>query len=124
MVQNNDNNTLMLFPELSAQEFNFDTMLGDKSYQTVCGCPVKIDKIIRDTTKTTVLGISGTMVVRGVKIRGVWDCYGNVMECQKTLQLTSPRCMLANINNIFRGTTESMFRLVSVQSLTEKGGDE
>lgn len=124
MVQNNDNNTLMLFPELSAQEFNFDSMLGDKSYQTVCGCPVKIDKIIRDTTKTTVLGISGTMVVRGVKIRGVWDCYGNVMECQKTLQLTSPRCMLANINNIFRGTTESMFRLVSVQSLTEKGGDE
>lgn len=124
MAQNNDNNTLMLFPELSAQEFNFDSMLGDKSYQTVCGCPVKIDKIIRDTTKTTVLGISGTMVVRGVKIRGVWDCYGNVMECQKTLQLTSPRCMLANINNIFRGTTESMFRLVSVQSLIEKGGDE
>lgn len=121
MAQNNENNTLMLFPELSAQEFNFDSMLGDKSYQTVCGCPVKIDKIIRDTTKTTVLGISGTMVVRGVKIRGVWDCYGNVMECQKTLQLTSPRCMLANINNIFRGTTESMFRLVSVQSLAEKG---
>lgn len=124
MVQNNDNNTLMLFPELSAQEFNFDSMLGDKSYQTVCGCPVKIDKIIRDTTKTTVLGISGTMIVRGVKIRGVWDCYGNVMECQKTLQLISPRCMLANINNIFRGTTESMFRLVSVQSLAEKGGDK
>ena len=124
MAQNNDNNTLMLFTELSAQEFNFDSMLGDKSYQTVCGCPVKIDKIIRDTTKTTVLGISGTMVVRGVKIRGVWDCYGNIMECQKTLQLTSPRCMLANINNIFRGTTESMFRLVSVQSLAEKGGAE
>lgn len=123
MAQNNDNNTLMLFPELSAQEFNFDSMLGDKSYQTVCGCPVKIDKIIRDTTKTTVLGISGTMIVRGVKIRGVWDCYGNVMECQKTLQLTSPRCMLANINNIFRGTTESMFRLVSVQSLAEEGGE-
>ena len=112
----------MLFPELSTQEFDFNSMLGDKSYQTVCGCPVKIDKILRDTTKTTVLGISGTMVVRGVKIRGVWDCYGNIMECQKTLQLTSPHFMLANINNIFRGTTESMFRLVSVQSLAEKGG--
>lgn len=114
MVQNNDNNTLMLFPEIRTAEFNFDTMLGDKSYQTICGCPVRIDKILRDTTKTTVLGVSGTMVVRGVKIRGVWDCYGNIMECQKTLQLTSPRCMLANIDNIFRGTTESMFRLVSV----------
>lgn len=122
MAQNNNNNTLMLFSELSAQEFDFNTMLGDKSYHTICGCPVKIDKIIRDTTKTTVLGVSGTMVVRGVKIRGVWDCYGNIMECQKTLQLTSPRCMLANIDNIFRGTTESMFRLVSVQSLAEKGG--
>lgn len=114
----------MLFPELSTQEFDFNTMLGDKSYQTICGCPVKVDKILRDTTKTTVLGVSGTMVVRGVKIRGVWDCYGNIMECHKTLQLTSPRCMLANIDNIFRGTTESMFRLVSVQSLAEKGGDK
>lgn len=115
-------NTPMLFPEIGTAEFNFDSMLGDKSYQTICGCRVHIDKILRDTTKTTVLGVSGTMVVRGVKIRGVWDCYGNIMECQKTLQLTSPRCMLANINNIFRGTTESMFRLVSVQSLAEKGG--
>lgn len=107
-------NTLMLFPEIGTAEFDFNSMLGDKSYHTICGCPVKIDKIIRDITKTTVLGVSGTMVVRGVKIRGVWDCYGNITECQKTLQLTSPRSMLANIDNIFRETTESMFRLVSV----------
>lgn len=115
------NNTLMLFPEMGTAEFDFNTMFGDKSYHTVCGLPVKVDKILRDTTKTTVLGISGTMVVRGVKIRGVWDCYGNIMECQKTLQLTSPRCLLANIHNIFSGTTESMFRLVSVEKLTEGG---
>lgn len=115
---------IMIFPEGWAQnlEFDFDTMLGDKSYQTICGCPVKIDKILRDTTKTTVLGISGTMIVRGVKIRGVWDCYGNIMECRKFLRLAAPRCLLANIDNIFSGTTESMFRLVSVQSLAEKGG--
>lgn len=123
MTQNNEtSNTLMLFPELGTVEFDFNSMLGDKSYHTICGCPVKIDKILRDTTKTTVLGVSGTMIVRGVKIRGVWDCYGNIMECQKTLQLTSPRCMLANIDNIFRGTTESMFRLVSVATLEQKGG--
>lgn len=114
-------NSLMLFPEMGTAEFDFNTMLGDKSYHTVCGLPVKVDKILRDTTKTTVLGISGTMIVRGVKIRGVWDCYGNIMECRKMLQLTSPRCMLANINNIFIGTTESMFRLVSVEELA-KGG--
>lgn len=116
-----ENNTLMLFPELGTAEFDFNAMLGDKSYHTICGLPVKVDKILRDTTKTTVIGISGTMIVRGVKIRGVWDCYGNIMECQKTLQLTSPHSLLANIKNIFRGTTESMFRLVSVEKLTEGG---
>lgn len=112
----------MLFPELGAAEFNFNAMLGDKSYHTICGLPVRIDRIIRDATKTTVIGISGTMVIRGVRIRGVWDCYGNIMECRKTLRLTSPRCMLANIDNIFSGTTESMFRLVSVKRL-EKGDE-
>ena len=123
MAQNNENpTTFMLFPEIGMQEFDYNSMLGDKSYHTVCGCPVKIDRILRDATKTTVLGVSGTMVVRGVKIRGVWDCYGNIMECQKSLQLTSPRSMFANINNIFSNTTESMFRLVSVASLAEKGG--
>lgn len=113
-------NKLMLFPEIGTQEFDFNSILGDKSYQIVCGCPVKIDRILRDTTKTTVLGISGTMVIRGVKIRGVWDCYGNIIECRKTLYLLSPRCMFANIDNIFCNTTEDMFRLVSVQQLAEK----
>lgn len=112
----------MLFPEIGTAEFDFDTMLGDKSYHTVCGLPVKIDKILRDTTKTSVIGISGTMIVRGVKIRGVWDPYGNIMECQKTLCLTSPRRMWANIENVFSNTTENMFRLVSVERLAEKGG--
>lgn len=114
----------MLFPEIGTAEFDYNSMLGDKSYHTICGCPVRIDKILRDTTKTTVLGVSGTMVVRGVKIRGVWDCYGNIMECQKSLQLTSPRNMLANIDNIFRGTTESMFRLVSVAQLSQVGNEK
>lgn len=108
---------MMIFPEVNTQEFDFDTMISDNSYHTMCGLPVKIDKILRDITKTTVLGISGTMVVRGVKIRGIWDSYGNIMECRKTLQLTSPRCLLANINNIFSDTTEAMFQLVSVTKL-------
>lgn len=109
-------NNLMLFPECWAQgiEFDYNTMIGDKSYHTVCGLPVKIDKIMRDVTKTTVLGISGTMVVRGVKIRGVWDCYGNIMECKKSLCLTSPSSLWVNIDNVFQNTTEAMFRLVSV----------
>lgn len=111
-------NRFMIFPEIGSREFDFNSILGDKSYQTTCGLPVKVDRILRDTTKTTVLGISGTMVVRGVRIRGVWDCFGNIMECRKTLQLTTPRELLANVENIFEGTTESMFRLVSVEELT------
>lgn len=111
---------MMLFPEWGMLEFDFNSMLGDKSYHTVCGLPVNIDKILRDTTKTTVIAISGTMIVRGVKIRGVWDCYGNIMECQKSLQLLSPKNLFANINNIFENTTESMFRLVSVESIEKK----
>lgn len=115
---------MVLFPEGWAQnfEFDFNSMLGNKSYRTLCGLPVKIDKIIYDITKTTVLGISGTMVIRGVKIRGVWDCYGNIMECRKSLYLTSPRSLWANIDNVFQNTTEAMFRLVSVEKLYEKGG--
>lgn len=105
---------MMIFPEINTQEFDFNAILGDSSYCTMCGLPVKVDKILRDVTQTTVLGISGIMVVRGVKIRGVWDSYGNIMECQKTLQLTSPRCLLTNINNIFADTTEGMFQLVNV----------
>lgn len=42
-------NTLMLFPEVGTAEFDFNTMLDDKSYQTICSCPVKVDKILRDT---------------------------------------------------------------------------
>ena len=33
-------------------------MLGDNSYCTMCGLPVKIDKVLRDVTQTTVLGVS------------------------------------------------------------------
>ena len=110
----------MLFPEIGTAEFDFDTMLTDKSYHTICGCPVRIDRILRDTTKTTVLGVSGTMVVRGVKIRGVWDCFGNIMECRKMLRFTTPGSMLTSVDHIFSDTTESMFRLVSVATLADK----
>ena len=112
----NTGKNLMLFPEQWNEEFDFD-ILGDKSYHTVCGIPVKVDRVIRDVTKTTVIGISGTMVIHGIKIRGVWDSLGNIMECRKTLQLTSPHSMFANIDNLFAGTTESMFRLVSVDKV-------
>lgn len=112
-------NNLMLFPCEDLPEFNWDSMLTSKSYHTICGFPVKIDRIIRDLTGTTVLGVSGTMVVRGVKLRGVWDSLGNIMEFKKTLQLSTPRKMFANIENMLSGTQESMFRLVNIRQLSE-----
>lgn len=108
---------LMLFSVGSQQEFDFDTMIGDNNYATITGIPVKIDRIIRDITKTTVVAISGTMLVRGVKIRGVWDVYGNIIKCKELLSLFTPKSLFVSIDNIFYGITEDMFRLVSVQDI-------
>ena len=108
-------NKLMLIPEISQQEFDFDTMIGDKSYTTLAGLPVKIDRIIRDVTKTTVIAISGIMTLRGVKIRGVWDMYGNIVRCKEIISLFVPKSFFTNIHNLFEGTTPDMFNLVSIQ---------
>lgn len=112
-------NNVMLFPASDEREFDFNTMIGDKNYTTLAGVPVKIDRILRDVTKTTVVGISGTMIIRGVKVRGVWDMYGNIVRCKEILSLFVPKTLFVNINSLFAGTTDDMFRLVNIQSLPE-----
>jgi hypothetical protein len=107
----------MLFPDLTQDTFDFDSLLKDPNYMTACGLKVKIDKILRDVTRTTVLGISGTMVLRGVRVRGLWDMYGNIIECKKTLNLFSPRQLMCNVDALFECTTKEMFRLVHVQEI-------
>ena len=42
--------------------------------------PVKVDKILYDLTGETCIGISGTFIMKGVKIRGVWDSVGNILH--------------------------------------------
>lgn len=113
------NDMLMLFPESNGKEFDFDSIIGDKSYSTIGGLPVDIDRIIRDVTKTTVLGISGTMIIRGVKVRGVWDVYGNIIECKSILSLFSPKSLTVNINSLFSGLPESIFRLVNLKKANQ-----
>ena len=115
MIMNTEG--LMIFPESVQEPFNFDTLIGSKEYATITNIPVRIDRIIRDVTKTTVLAISGTMVIRGVKVRGVWDAYGNMVECKKMLSLLSPKSMSVNLDNLFAETTSDMFRLVHMQKL-------
>lgn len=112
-------NNLMLIPEISQHEFDFNSIIGDKSYATIAGVPVKIDRIIRDVTKTTVIAISGTMSLRGVKVRGVWDMYGNMVRCKEIMSLFVPKSLTTSIYSLFEGTTPDIFKLVSVQSFNK-----
>lgn len=107
------------FQDLNNQrEFDFDSLIGNQNYAVIIGLPVKIDRIIRDITQTTVLGVSGTMVIRGVVVRGVWDMFGNILEFKKTMSLLSP--FKIDCLSLFSDTTEEMFRLVHVQESAKK----
>lgn len=113
-----DTSNLMIFQELNQEEFDFDSLLNNKDYTVLAGLPVKIDRIIRDITQTTVVAISGTMIMKGVKVRGVWDMYGNIVEFKKTLKLFTPNGY--DLNMLFSDTTNEMFRLVHVQKIEKK----
>lgn len=106
---------LMIFQEQNQEEFDFNSLVGRNDYFTITNIPVRIDRIIRDVTQTTVLGISGTMVIRGTKVRAVWDTLGNIIECKRILSLWSPKTLAENINSLFSDTTADMFRLVNIQ---------
>ena len=111
---------MMLFPELRREEFDFDSMIGDKSYATLSGIPVRIDRVMRDLTKTTVVAVSGVMTLRGVKVRGVWDMYGNIVRCKQMLSLFVPKSLFTSVDSLFEGTTSDMFQLVSVERRDER----
>lgn len=113
-----DTSNLMIFQELNQEEFDFDSLLNNKDYSVLAGLPVKIDRIIRDITQTTVVAISGTMIMKGVKVRGVWDMYGNIVEFKKMLRLFTPNSY--DLNMLFSDTTSEMFRLVHVQKIEKK----
>lgn len=110
-------NELMIFPEINQEEFDFNKLVGSKEYKTISGISVNIDRIIRDITQTTVIAVSGTMVIRGVKVRAVWDMFGNIVSCKESLSLLSPKKFTVNLDNLFAGTTKDIFKLVHVQEL-------
>lgn len=84
----------------------------------MAGIPVKIDRIIRDVTQTTVIAVSGTMVLKGVKMRGVWDMYGNIVEFKKTFSLLTPKGF--SMDALFSSATDRMFQLVHIQQLDKE----
>ena len=117
-------NKLMLFRELESKEFDFDSSIKEKGYATLSGIPVKVDRIIRDITRTTVIAISGTFVIRGVKIRGIWDMFGNIVEAKKILRLLSLNQFKACLDEIFEGNPKELFNLVHIQELEKNDEKE
>lgn len=110
-------NRLMLFKEINEKEFDFDSLIGEKGYALLSGIPVKIDRIIRDVTRTTVIAISGTFVLKGVKIRGVWDMFGNIVEVERMLTLLSPRSYYSNLFKEIGDYPKNLFNLVHIQEV-------
>lgn len=113
-------NDILLFPEFNNVDFDFNSLLDNPNYQTVCGLNVRIDKIMRDLTGTTVVAVSGTMNMRGVRVRGVWDMFGNIIEGKKMVSFFCPKSFVTSVDNLFKGTTQAMMQLVNVQSLEKK----
>lgn len=109
------NENIMIFPEVNQKEFDFNTLKKDNSMSLIIGIPVKIDRIYKDITNTTVVAISGTFVVKGVKIRGVWNPIGNIMEFKRTFSLlTSSKY---DWDSLLGNATKDMFQLVHCEEL-------
>lgn len=110
-----------LIPEpKNSEDFDFEKLKSDTNIETVCGLPVRIDKVLRDITGTMTIGISGTLNVRGAKLRGIWDCFGNPIDFKKTITFYTPAKLICSVESMFAGTTQAMFKLVSVQKITQQ----
>ena len=118
-----DIQNISLFSETTQVEFDYAALVKNNSYATISGLKVNIDKIYRDVTQTTVLAISGTMVINGVKVRGVWDPNGNIIEFKKMLQLFTPKAWMCDLNQMFSDTPANIFRLVHVQNVLPLKGE-
>ena len=104
------------YSELNEElEFDFNSLLNDKSFETISGIPVKIDKIIRDITGETVLAVSGVLIVLGTRVRAVWDLNGKVIEYNRIRNFLMPwknwECKVGD---------EDMLTLVRVEKLLNK----
>lgn len=92
-----------------------DSLLQDlNSVQTVSNIPVKVDKVLYDLSGTTIVGITGTIRIRGIKLRGVWDSMGNPLEFKKILTLNL-RDNFVDVNDLFDGFPKEYFTLVKAK---------
>ena len=107
-------NELMFLKE--SQEFDFNK-LKNMDVRTICGLPVKVDRVHYDVTGTTALCISGTFVVKGIRIRGYWDCFGNPIELKRTLSFHYPKSLCANLQALFRESDKNLLTLTTCQEI-------
>ena len=97
--------------------FNFESLKKNKKIQTVMNIHVKVDKVLYDLTGETCVGISGTFVVKGVRVRGVWDSLGNLLNFEKTGIMFGWE---KTFDNIFRGCNFDMFRLLTFKEISDE----
>ena len=109
-----DFSNLMIFREENT-EFDFNSIKSNDKYQIMAGVSVKIDRILRNITGETVVGVSGTMVLRGVKLRCVWDYLGNIIEVKRMFKLFSNKD--CDIQIIAETIDTSLFNLVKVDEV-------
>ena len=107
---------LIIYPELEGVDFDYDSIINGKNFETVTGIPVKIDKIIRDITGETVLAVSGTMSLNGTRVRAIWNLGGQIIEYRRFRNFLMPfKNWSVNMQ-----LDEDMFQLVKVEKLDKK----
>lgn len=107
---------LIIYPELKSGDFDYDSILNGKNFETITGIPVKIDKIIRDITGEAVLAISGTMSLQGTRIRAVWNLSGQILEYRRFRNFLMPfKNWSVNMQ-----LDEDMLQLVNIEKLDNK----
>lgn len=113
-MDNKDKTAKLALWQEMPQPFNFKSLVKPNSVQTVMNIPVKIDKVLYDLTGETVVGVTGTFVVKGIKIRGCWDPCGNILHFRKTGILFGWQKIF---DNLFAGCSNDMFQLVVTKNI-------
>jgi len=113
-----ENNKLALWNEsVQPIEVNFDKLKKNRNTTTIMGVPVKIDKVLYDLSGETIIGLTGTLSIKGTKLRAVWDIMGNILEFRNMGIL---RGWNTNFRKIFEGLNENMFNLVISKPLDDE----
>jgi hypothetical protein len=108
---------LALWEEPQGKAFDFESLKQNSKVQTVMNIPVKVDKVLYDLTGETCVGISGTFVFKGIRVRGVWDSLGNLLNFEKTGIMFGWE---KQFEKMFYGCTDNMFRLLTFKEVKDE----